>query len=100
MGGHVYDVELVDRFALDPQAEAAGIQQYDSLRIKVCSLTQHHEDKKLSVIEATLWHELVHAISYQYSLSLGEDTVDGLSQGIQQVLSQLNIHLITESPTQ
>lgn len=93
IGGHTYSVEIVDQHCLDTFANIGG-HHYQGLRIELSSRAIDGKPLPLTVINTLFWHELVHAIARGFSISLEEEDVERMSQGITQVLSQLGIYLV------
>lgn len=74
IGGHIYRVVELDEVSKDPNT--AGECDIDKLEIRL------RKKQKQSAKEATLFHEIIHAINWEYD----EKDVEFLAQALYQVL--------------
>ncbi len=88
VGGHIYKVEYLDCYSVDGDNDQ-GLHDYAIQTMKVATKTMTGESRAKSSIETTLWHEIIHAISYIYRADLEERQVSTIAQGIYQVYKQL-----------
>ena len=84
VAGHEYKIIWDDKYLTNEGY--VGLSIHNQLLIYMC---KRYRGKKLSktVIEETLLHEILHCVDTMYNNhSLGEETVDRLSEGLYQVL--------------
>ena len=101
VGGHNYQVVIKDIHTIIPcdreDCAISGLHTQDKLQLILATLCNDGKPRKLSVINAVLWHEITHAIdSIWCGSTLTEEEIDSISQGIFQVVHQLGFDVITE----
>lgn len=74
IGGHIYDVVELDEVSKD--GNTAGECEIDKLEIRL------RKGQKQTAKEATLFHEIIHALNWEFE----EKEVEFLAQAIYQVL--------------
>jgi hypothetical protein len=83
IGIYEYELKEVRNLVSDDKEKTKldGIIDHNSLTISI--------EKNLPDIakQVTLWHEMLHAVSKQYSLGLGEEEVDCLAHGVVGILN-------------
>ena len=85
VGGHVYTLS----FSEAPRDDGNAAQVNHRLQT-----IQMLRDRKSTKRQASLIHELLHIIDVVYLNSkLGEDEINGLAQGLNQIFPQLGIEL-------
>ncbi len=95
IGAHEYSIAIINRPAVDCFKEHIGKQDYESLELEIGIMDRFTGGTfQQSVINALLWHEIVHAINHLFAVGLDEDKVDLMSQGITQVLKSMGIQIV------
>ena len=93
--GNPYTVTFVNASSVDEES-STGCSRHDLLEIRISTKTVEGKERHILWIEKTLWHELIHSIAKVFSLDIGESAVEGLSQGVSQILTDAGFHLVTE----
>ena len=98
IGGHVYKVILKDAALVDECCHNQGDSCQATLEIRVSTVTGDGAQRGTSTIEETLWHEILHQIDDVYVTKdkLDERDIERLSQGLLQIFSQLDWHIVRE----
>ena len=94
IGGHTYTVELMDSCHTTDVHPSVADTFSDLEEIRIATVTPGGTPRNITVLEESLLHETIHSISEVWSLELQEAQVEGLAQGMLQVLRSLGIKLI------
>jgi hypothetical protein len=86
VAGHVYTISFP--YIFTERTDLCGASHHDTLKFLISDISRTGEPKPRSAIEETLMHEIVHAVDVKYNAGkLDEETVQRLSEGLYQVLS-------------
>lgn len=96
IGGHKYKVTLTEAYSTTDDEMRVGDHCPVTLAIRLATQTADGGRRELSVLEASLLHELLHAIDAVYDCDLTEDSIEPLAEGLYQVLKQFGLKMIID----
>ena len=96
IGGHNYNLILKDAATVDENGHNCGDSCQANLEIRSATKLVDGTSRKLSAIEETFWHEILHQIDKVYAAkeSLDEGDIERIAQGLYQVCNQLGWHIV------
>ena len=99
IGGHKIAVMLIDGYATNSDADNRGDYSPQHNEIRIATKTPEGSYRSITYINEAFHHEINEAIKDIFVLKIEHDDIERMAQGWLQVLSQLDIQLITESRT-
>uniref|UniRef100_A0A6M3JHF4 SprT-like domain-containing protein n=1 Tax=viral metagenome TaxID=1070528 RepID=A0A6M3JHF4_9ZZZZ len=91
IGGHVYQIILENIPSIDSESNV-GEHHYGKSTLRVATRNIDSTQRSEQAIMETICHEMCHAVNYIFCHSeLTEKQVASFSQGVYQVLSQLQL---------
>lgn len=84
IGGHIFEVCWVDEFPKDKKQ--LGESRFEESKQILINLNQPIKEAVL-----TYWHEILHALSFEYDAELTENQVKALEKGLSSILKSGNL---------
>lgn len=97
VGGFVYTVEMADAAYTTDSAPHMADTFADIESIRIATRTPAGGYRSIAMLEECFLHEVMHAVNETWNTALTEEQVEGMAQGMLQVMHSLGVKIITEA---
>lgn len=96
IGGHNYKVKILNQYTHDDTGKYIGKHNPSKEELLICSRDADSSNISLTFMNSIWWHEVLHAVCSVYGVSLEENEIDRLAEGLLQIGNQHKFYPIKQ----